>query len=363
MNKSNKERINMINKIYDPNFASACFFRSTVQPPQMKVMLQVTERCNLRCAHCFAESNCLGNEMTLQSIYDIIIPQFIKNQVVKVTLTGGEPLAHPHAKEIATSFLENGIGVSICTNGTLIDPVWIKQLSLYNNVHFNVSLDGMKLQSHGRFRGITSESEFSELKHNICMLGELGLLNGILTTPNKYATIGEYVELCKFAKGAGANYVLMNPLSPFGRGVRTQPLAYSNEEMIALRKETSSLMSECFEIVYIRFPNSEHKPIGGCPLGSIPYIFCNGDIAVCPYMVFASNSSHFYQGSEFIVGNVFEGADIANAVKGYDLNGTEGANRKDKDCVDCSRGCYAIKISNDQLLSDCDLEMCPVGGG
>lgn len=194
----------MISRIYNPELASACFFRTTVQPPQMKVMLQITEKCNLRCAHCFAESNSIGKEMTLQSIQDIVIPQFVKNQVVKVTLTGGEPLVHPNAKEIALSLLESGIGVSICTNGTLIDPEWAKHLLQYKNVHFNVSLDGMTIQSHGRFRGIASEAVFSKIKNNIRMLGSLGLLNGILTTPNKFATLDEYVALCNFAKETGA---------------------------------------------------------------------------------------------------------------------------------------------------------------
>ena len=353
----------MINRIYDPNCASACFFRSSVKPPKMKIMLQITERCNLKCAHCFAESRDMGDEIDLESVQRIIIPQFIKNQVVKVTLTGGEPLVHQQFTEIATSLLEKGIGVSICTNGTLIDPAWVKWISpRYNNLHFNVSLDGLTMQSHGKFRGIISESTLATIIHNICLLGKLKLLNGILATPNKYATIDEYVELCKFAKKAGANYVLMNPLSPFGRGTKTQLLAYSNEEMISLQKATSFLISKSFEMVYIRFPNSEHKPIGKCPLGSIPYIFCNGDIAICPYMVFASNGNNNYRANDFIVGNIFGGADIANSINEYILGKTFNFTQKDKACIACSRGCYAIKISNNQSLSDCDLNICPING-
>lgn len=353
----------MIIKIYDPKYASACFFRSSVQPPKMKVMLQITEKCNLRCAHCFAEANSVGNEMTLQSIQETIIPQFVRNQVAKVTLTGGEPLVHPNVKEIVTAFLEKKIGVCICTNGTLIDPEWAKQLSQYDNVHFNVSLDGMTMQSHGKFRGIKTEAEFSTLKSNISMLGDYRLLNGILTTPNKYSTINEYVELCKFAKTAGAKYVLLNPLSPFGRGTKTQPLAYSIGEMIALKKATSMLISQEFEIVYIRFPNSEHQPIRACPLGTIPYIFCNGDITACPYMVFAADGSEIYQESDFIVGNIFEGADIAKEINHYVTNSiTDFEKKENKNCTECGHGCYAIKISNNQSLSDCDFDICPISG-
>lgn len=352
----------MINKIYDPNCASSCFFRSTVQPPKMKVMVQITEKCNLRCSHCFAEANCIGNEMTLQAVREVLIPQLIKNQVIKVTLTGGEPLVHPHVKEITSLLLDNGIGVSICTNGTLIEPEWVKSLLNYDNVHFNVSLDGMTVQSHGKFRGIKSEEEFNTLKSNISLLGSCGLLNGVLTTPNKYATIDEYVELCKFAKTTGAKYVLMNPLSPFGRGTKTQPLAYSLDEMISLRDATSALISKDFEIVYIRFPNTERRAIGECPLGAVPYVFCNGDITACPYMVFAASSSEMYRESDFIVGNIFEGSDIAREVNDYVTNFAINARESNKNCKECSRGCHAIKISKNKPLSECDLDMCPITG-
>jgi len=349
----------MTNKIYDPRYASACFFRSTVYPPQMKAMLQITERCNLRCAHCFAESRDTGGEMTLESIQNIIIPQFSRDQVVKVTLTGGEPLIHPYAKEIILSFLENNIGVSVCTNGTLIDIELVHQLTQYDNIHFNVSLDGFRVNSHGRFRGNISESIFDRLLKTISTLGELKLLNGILTTPNKYATIDEYVELCQFAKKIGAKYVLMNPLSPFGRGIQTQPLAYSRGEMIALKQRTLAVMSDNFEIVYIRFPNVAGLPIGKCPLGAIPYIFCNGDIAICPYMVFAASSSQVYHTTDFIVGNIFDGSDIATSIKNWKRNKVSELYRNDKNVSTiCGQGCYAIKIAEDQMLSDCDYDLC-----
>ena len=45
--------------------------------PKMKVMLQITEKCNLGCAHCFAEANSIGKEMPLKLIKDILLPQFI----------------------------------------------------------------------------------------------------------------------------------------------------------------------------------------------------------------------------------------------------------------------------------------------
>ena len=65
----------------------------------------------------------------------------------------------------------------------------------------------------------------------------------------------------------------MNPLSPFGRGVKTQQLAYTNNEMCLLKKQTELLATDNFQIVYIRFPNNEQKPIGKCPIGSVATVY------------------------------------------------------------------------------------------
>lgn len=355
----------MIKQIYDPTHASACFFRTSVQPPDMKAMLQITERCNLRCAHCFVDSEHMGDEMPLDAIKQTIIPQFIRSRVVKVTLTGGEPLVHKNAEEIVLSFLKSGIGVSVCTNGVLIDREFLDKLLPFDNIHFNVSLDGFKVESHGRFRGGLSQDTFSTLINNILLLGERGILNGILTTPNRYAKIEEYVDLCRFAKSAGANYVLMNPLSPFGRGTETQDLAFTDEEMITLKAKTLPIATNDFQIVYIRFPNVDKLPIGACSMGAIPYIFCNGDAAICPYMVFAAQSSkNHYRPTDFILGNVFNGLELAEAVRQYRLPISVPPNAaSDSSCQNCSRGCYAIKISNDQPLTGCDSALCPKEGG
>ena len=204
-----------------------------------------------------------------------------------------------------------------------------------------------------------AESAFARLLQTIRVLGEQKLLNGILTTPNKYASIDEYVELCQFAKEAGAKYVLMNPLSPFGRGVQTQLLSYSEEDMSALKRRTLSMISDDFEIVYIRFPNADGLPIGKCPLGAIPYIFCNGDIAICPYMVFAAGNSQRYDATEFIAGNIFDGADIATSIESWIQHRSMVLFGDGNMCAGCNKGCYAIKIARGQPLSGCDDALCP----
>jgi len=354
----------MIQSIYDPNSASVCFFRTTVHPPDVKILLQITERCNLRCSHCFVDSENMGNELSLREVEEHIIPNFLRSNVTKVTLTGGEPLFHNEIKEILDLFCKSNISVSICTNASLVNEGLLNCISNYNNIHFNVSLDGLHYKSHGRFRNGMTASMFETIMSNIRLLGKMNLLNGILTTPNTYSSIEEYVELCHFARDSGARYVLMNPLSPFGRGQKTQPLAFGEDEMIQLKNKTIHLITESFDVVYIRFPNDQKLHLGNCLLGSIPYVFTNGDIAICPYMVFASNNEdNLYNPQQFMIGNIFEDINIKSAVANYRLPTVECATIKDlsnSTCLFCSRGCYASKISNNQALTDCESNLCPL---
>ena len=78
-------------KIYSENFCAACYFRSAADYPQKKCLVQLTERCNLHCKHCFVSSNNQGKDMEFNDFQGKIVPNFIENQVKKVTLTGGEP--------------------------------------------------------------------------------------------------------------------------------------------------------------------------------------------------------------------------------------------------------------------------------
>ena len=104
----------------------------------------------------------------------------------------------------------------------------ISELAGIGGVHVNVSLDGFRPESHGRFRG--DRGSFAVTVATVRKLAAAGLLQGLLCTPNSLAEDEEYRELCEFAAGNGASYVLMNPLSSMGRGVKSRGKLSSGEE-------------------------------------------------------------------------------------------------------------------------------------
>jgi MoaA/NifB/PqqE/SkfB family radical SAM enzyme len=331
-------------------------------PPNKKAILQITEKCNLKCEHCFVSSTSQGLELSYEDVSDVILPQLTSLGVNKITLTGGEPLVHKDIIPMVRLMSENGFAISICTNASLISEDFLSMIDQYHSLHFNVSLDGFSCHSHGKFRGNESPVLFERIIENIRMLGDRKLLNGILVTPNVYATLDEYQNICEFAIKNYANYVLMNPLSEFGRGEASISKALSRYEMNKLREATKKYITEDFEVVYIRFPN-DNKPLEDCLMGELVYVFSDGYVSICPYMVFASkNQKSKYKPNDFYIGNILEpGFNLHESFAQFKLpQCSDNGMCADCSLKECRRGCIAAKIANGRLLSDADFELCPV---
>jgi MoaA/NifB/PqqE/SkfB family radical SAM enzyme len=313
-----KDRVGFTRSIIKENVAASCFFRSSVEPPYRKALLRITDRCNLHCIDCFISAGDYGDTMPVEAIKRTIIPRLKQCRVCNVTLTGGEPFLHGDIIKIIQFFREANMRVGICTNGLLITSEQMEMLSKLGNVHINVSLHGFKPESHNRFTG--DNTAFQRTVRNIKQLSKHKLLNGLLVTPNRFTQVEEYKELCEFAIQNEASYVLMNPLSSLGRGVKSKKKVAAPDEMMRKIKKATSEFNNHIQIVYIRFPN-DSLPLASCEAGNIIYIFINGDVAICAYLVFAAETPNSkYDTNEFIVGNMLHHSDIAERLDSYKLH-------------------------------------------
>ena len=219
--------------------------------------------------------------MPYDDITGLLIPRLKECRVDRVTLTGGEPTIHPRFIEIVRALRGAGMQVGFCTNATTLADARISELASIGGVHANVSLDGFRPESHGRFRG--DRGSFHVTVATVRKLAAAGLLQGLLCTPNSLADDREYRELCEFAAENGAAYVLMNPLSSMGRGVKARgKLSSSEEHMRRIQALTAPFDSPDLEIVQIRFPSTDGRPLAGCEAGTIIYVFTAGEVTVCP---------------------------------------------------------------------------------
>jgi MoaA/NifB/PqqE/SkfB family radical SAM enzyme len=125
--------------------------RMTLSPspsPSLRYLeLQITDRCNLRCQHCYigeGKKEDLSFEKTEQ-----ILREFEDIQGLRLLLSGGEPLLHPHFWKINQILPDYAFRSILLSNGTLITEEVAQKLQVHE---VQVSLDGMK-EGHESLRG------------------------------------------------------------------------------------------------------------------------------------------------------------------------------------------------------------------
>jgi sulfatase maturation enzyme AslB (radical SAM superfamily) len=164
--------------------ANSCYFRTSVGWDGRKALIQITERCNLHCVHCFVSSGDYGEHMRIEDLAERVLPRLRSARVERITLTGGEPFAHPDLMDICAMIVGMGLPLGICTNATQTSDEQIAVLAAMDDVHVNVSFDGFRAGSHGKFRGNTASFEVT--KETTRKFAAAGLLQGLLSTRRQH---------------------------------------------------------------------------------------------------------------------------------------------------------------------------------
>ena len=147
------------------------------------VVWNMTRRCNLRCVHCYAQSedisydNELNHEQSLKMIDDLA-----DFGVPVILFSGGEPLVHPRLAEYAEYAVKKGMRAVISTNGTLITPEKAKVLKEIGLSYVGISLDGLE-ETHDKFRGL--KGSFKKAMQGIKNCQAAGIKVGLRFTINK----------------------------------------------------------------------------------------------------------------------------------------------------------------------------------
>jgi len=109
--------------------------------------LQITDRCNLQCRHCYIGEG-FHQDLSVKQIQKVL-EEFEEIQGLRLLLSGGEPLLHPHFWEINDVLRNHAFRSFLLSNGTLITKEGAKRLHVHE---VQISLDGMK-EGHESLRG------------------------------------------------------------------------------------------------------------------------------------------------------------------------------------------------------------------
>ena len=123
------------------------------------VVWNCTRRCNLKCVHCYSQSENKAYEGELSTDEGLAMLEDLARFGVPVTLfSGGEPLVRPDLLALIERTVALGMRAVISTNGTLITEEKAARLRAFNLSYVGVSLDGLR-DVNDRFRGVSGAFE------------------------------------------------------------------------------------------------------------------------------------------------------------------------------------------------------------
>lgn len=267
------------------------------------ISLQVTDRCNLRCRHCYASAGELSsnNELTTDEYFRLIDQLSLISDINLCTpiITGGEPLLRDDILEIVDYILSKYEKTVIVTNGLLINSSLIKEFEKRPNLMFQISLDGAHKKTHEDIRG---KNTFEHLLSNIRKMTDRNIKVSLspLCSSKFIDEIDEYFDL---AKNLNVQNIQFQPVQYIGRALKNSDIHRSDSKKLIkkifhyyFKENYHSLISSGLEsksIIHVRNLNK----LNSCGTGhGTMYIASNGDVFSCP------NMKHI----DYKIGNVLE---------------------------------------------------------
>ena len=181
----------------------------------------ITRTCNLRCVHCYSDSQAMGypGELTWAQM-EAVIEDLAGYQVPSLLLSGGEPLVHPRFFDLVTRASAAGLKLTISTNGTLITPEKAALLKAAQVAYVGISLDGIGAV-HDAFR--RKEGAFEAAVRGFRACHEVGQKTGLRLTLTRH-NVENIQQILDFIEAENIQRVCFYHLVPAGRGASLQVL-------------------------------------------------------------------------------------------------------------------------------------------
>jgi radical SAM protein with 4Fe4S-binding SPASM domain len=166
----------------------------------LHVMLELTNRCNARCRHCYIGNRSSENELNLAE-YEHILDQLAAAGTLFLVFSGGEPLMRPDFFEIATLARQKEFSFILFSNATLITSETADRLLELCPERVEISLLGGRAATHDRITMIPGS--FDKTIRGARLLIERGISVQFKTTWMR-ENIAEAAEIQDLAKDMGA---------------------------------------------------------------------------------------------------------------------------------------------------------------
>lgn len=162
--------------------------------------IELTEKCNLNCVHCYLQGLYKGSDMTTDEVLTAI-DKLYEEGVLFLYFTGGEILSRKDFKTIYVYAKKKGFIIELLTNGTLITEDIIEIFNMYPPATVSISMYGKDNESYDKVT--RTKGNFDKLTKGIKLLKDNGIhfeIKFIGVKENK----GDYFAVKKIAEDYGA---------------------------------------------------------------------------------------------------------------------------------------------------------------
>ncbi|MCE5330737.1 MAG: radical SAM protein [Bacteroidales bacterium] len=261
-----------------------------IQPPSFLV-ISPTQRCNLQCTNCYANSDSKTVPHLSYEVLDRIVKDFRDETGGRfIVLSGGEPLLYRDGDKTLFDLFQkyNDIFFMFYTNGTLINKEMAGKLHQLGNAIPAISVEGFEKETDNR-RGQGVHKKILQAFENLRGIGMPFIISVTASNENTDVLLSDEFYKYYFDE-QGASFMWLFHVMPIGRGKAAFEAMPTPEARLKLYRKWEKLTKER------KYPVADFWNSGvltdGCIAygrkGGYCYIDWNGDIMPCvfvPYTV------------------------------------------------------------------------------
>jgi len=249
------------------------------------LVLAITKKCSLQCAHCFEWDNLNGREQLSANDVVTIIRKFQADGVATIELSGGEPLNR--FDDLLHILQESNTKHSdfwLLTSGYRLTPQRAQALAMAGVVGLGLSLDHWDAAEHDRFRGLTGSFEWArQAAQNAQAAGLVVCLT--LTAVREFCTPENLWAYARLAQDWGV---------PMIRILEPRAVGHFAGQEVELRATEISILEEFVQKIqqnpaYRDYPAVDYYAAyqrqAGCSGAGqrFLYVDTDGDMHACPF--------------------------------------------------------------------------------
>ena len=349
---------------------NACPFH--LKEDKIRILWEITPYCNMQCKHClFYENTKVDNqfELTTDQVFKIIDNLSKEKKLNAIWLSGGEPLLRKDIVDICKYISSYGIEPSLSTNGILLNPEKIKQLSMAGVKYVHLSIDGAKAETHDNLRGV--KGSFDKLMKVLDYLNGSTIKAGasFMVTDD---SIDEMEDVIKIAKEKGLSVISFYLVAQLGRGAKNfsqnnnelrkklqaKIMKIQKDEILHAKSKEEKNNNE-LKIEIFRADHAEDESVlQECNAERFLNITYDGKLGGCPWLMKSDKSLE--------VGSLLENdfLELEEECKNKILQKKAKRREKMSYCKQCSqidqcgKGCMALQLNQNDVYYGLD-PICP----